>query len=347
MEKEQELILKAVLIDKSEEQVREICTLLEQRLDWFFIGGVLLNHRLSGYFYNGLTKRQQEKLPGELRANLKLIVEAQKEKQKRLIPELKEVNQILTESGIRFAALKGAVFGACLYHMGDRRSNDIDLLVFEEDLDKLDTELRKAGFIQTNMSDGPIQEATKREKLIQRMNYHDLVPYLRKLDDDYLALDINFLFDGKENLIDREIHEYGTRLYQGEDYEILGLPVETNLAFLCAHFYREASNTIWTSGKRDVLLYKIVDIMNFIRKFRGEIAVPEWTALMRKLKLDQKCYLTFHALSEFYSDPFIDSVLAELDVPDDAFLKQIYDPQQKCNIERNGTFREAAFDGIS
>lgn len=347
MNKEQELILKTVLINKSTNEIKEIDCLLENKLDWFYIGGILLNHRLSGYFYNGLTKKQHGKLPKELRDNLKLIVDAQKEKQKSIILELKEINKILMDSGVRFAALKGAFFGVCMYNMGDRRSNDIDLLVFEDDLEKLDTELRKVGFIQSNMSEGPIQEATKKEKLIQRMNYHDLVPYLRKLNDDYLALDINFLFDGKDNLIDKKVYEYGTHLYKGKDYEIMALPVETNLAFLCAHFYREATNTIWTSEKRDVILYKIVDIMNFIRMFKNEIEVMKWVDLMRDLNLDKKCYLTFKALSEFYSDNFIETILAKLDISDEAFMKQIYDHEYKCNIERSGNFREAAFDGVS
>lgn len=130
--------------------------------------------------------------------------------------------------------------------------------------------LRAMGYIQSNMSNGEMVEATKKEKIIQRMNYHDLVPYVKKTKMGILELDINFLFDGNKNLIDKNVYEMGTMVYKGR-YRITGLNPYTNLAFLCCHFYREATDTIWTEGKRDVTLYKIVDMMNFIRFYREQI----------------------------------------------------------------------------
>lgn len=123
------------------------------------------------------------------------------------LEEICKVNDALEEAKIKFAVLKGAFFGCEMYEKGTRRSNDIDLLVYEDDLGKLDTCLRAMGYIQSNMSNGEMVEATKKEKIIQRMNYHDLVPYVKKTKMGILELDINFLFDGNKNLIDKNVYE--------------------------------------------------------------------------------------------------------------------------------------------
>ena len=39
------------------------------------------------------------------------------------------------------------------------------------------------------------------------MNYHDLVPYVKRIDDIILEVDINFLFDGKADF-DKKITDY-------------------------------------------------------------------------------------------------------------------------------------------
>lgn len=161
---------------------------------------------------------------------LELLVRAQKEQFEENLEEICKVNDALEEAKIKFAVLKGAFFGCEMYEKGTRRSNDIDLLVYEDDLGKLDTCLRAMGYIQSNMSNGEMVEATKKEKIIQRMNYHDLVPYVKKTKMGILELDINFLFDGNKNLIDKNVYEMGTMVYKGR-YRITGLNPYTNLNF--------------------------------------------------------------------------------------------------------------------
>lgn len=221
--------------NKSEKEIREIDKILDSNLDWIEIAGIALNHRLGGYIYKGLNTSQQKKMPKEVVKALELLVRAQKEQFEENLEEICKVNDALEEAKIKFAVLKGAFFGCEMYEKGTRRSNDIDLLVYEDDLGKLDTCLRAMGYIQSNMSNGEMVEATKKEKIIQRMNYHDLVPYVKKTKMGILELDINFLFDGNKNLIDKNVYEMGTMVYKGR-YRITGLNPYTNLAFLCCHF---------------------------------------------------------------------------------------------------------------
>lgn len=344
MKKEHELVLKAALIKKSEEEINRVNDLLEENLDWIEISGLLLNHRLGGYFYMGLSVNQKKKVPNEIIKALELLVDAQKQQMENNIVELEKVNRALIKEKIRFAALKGVFFGCEMYEKGIRRSNDLDFLVYEEDLDKLDICLRNMGYIQSNRPNGEIVEATKKEKIIQRMNYHDLVPYVRISNNDIFELDINFLFDGKTNLIDKDVYDMGTQCYKG-DYEIVGLNCFTNMAFLCVHFFREASDTIWTAGKRDVTLYKVIDIMNFIRYYRKQLDYNEMMSVIKKLHIEKKAYFTFKIMTEFYSDYFLDIMLEKLygyEVMDDE-MKKIYDSKNKTTIYRNETFYDKAF----
>lgn len=275
---------------------------------------------------------------------LELLVRAQKEQFEENLEEICKVNDALEEAKIKFAVLKGAFFGCEMYEKGTRRSNDIDLLVYEDDLGKLDTCLRAMGYIQSNMSNGEMVEATKKEKIIQRMNYHDLVPYVKKTKMGILELDINFLFDGNKNLIDKNVYEMGTMVYKGR-YRITGLNPYTNLAFLCCHFYREATDTIWTEGKRDVTLYKIVDMMNFIRFYREQINYDIMIEVLKKLNIEKKAYFTFKIMTEFYEYEFLSEMLSRLDEykSGDDEMKAIHDTKNKTTIYRDETFFEKTF----
>jgi len=346
LKREYRIILKGVLLNKSNEERKEIDSLLDEFLSWKEIAGILFTHRLGGYFFYGLTENQQKKLPIEIREVLKSVVKVQKEKQLEIAQEIKLVNEELMKSNIHFAALKGAFFSSEMYELGARRSNDIDLLVYEKDLEDLDICLRKMGYIQSFMTNGQMVEASKKEKLIQRMNYHDLVPYVKEGKNGNFELDINFLFDNNRNCIDKLVYDMGTTLYDGKNYRVTGLNYYTNLAHLCSHFYREATNTLWTEGRRDVLLYKVVDIMNYIRYYRNKLKIEKMYTIFKELNLLDKAYYTFKILLEFYNDEFIAEMLNLLkkDINDEEFMNQIYDFKNKTIILRKESFFESAFE---
>lgn len=300
MKKEYELIMLAVLVDKTEEEKKRIDDLLSYEMDWVEIAGILMNHRLGGYFYFGLSEKQRHIIPKELRKNLNMLIKGQACEQKTLCKYISELFDTLENQDLRYAGLKGIVFGATIYSIGMRRSNDLDLLVYEEDLDKLDKLMRKIGYIQGSKKDGALVEATKKEKLIQRMNYHDLVPYVKETEDRVIEIDINFLIDGKENLIDDKVFEIGTCIYEGECYKFRGLKTITNFAFLICHFYREATGELWVNNKRNLLLYKIVDIVNYMRRFEDQLDVISVVKLLDELNLLEKALYTFLTIKQFY-----------------------------------------------
>lgn len=54
MRREDELILYTSLIDKSEEEIKKIEDSLSKPIDWGYVIGQLIHHRLTGYFMKGL-----------------------------------------------------------------------------------------------------------------------------------------------------------------------------------------------------------------------------------------------------------------------------------------------------
>ena len=343
MKQEIELILLSVLRNKTEEEISRITELINSDLNWVYIGGILINHRLSGYFINGLNNEQAVKVPKELLKTLKLLIKAQVERQALINKEIDIIDKKLRQTDIRFAGLKGVLLGTEVYVNGDRRSNDVDLLVYEEDLDKLDKAMREMGYIQSNCPNSELIEASKKEKIIQRMNYHDLVPYVKQIDDIVLEVDINFLFDGKDNQIDKQVYEDGLFVYYGNAYSITGLSQRMNLAFFIVHFYREATNSIWTNEKRDIVFYKIVDTMNYIRHVQNKIDRNELVEVFKKLNIAGKAYYVFNVLREFYNNEFITNMLSLLDEFKNNDLGNIYIVEQKKYIKRENSFFYSVF----
>lgn len=347
MKNEHRLILIASLNMKTQYENEQINDLLETKLDWCEIAGQLFNHRLAGYFLLGLTNDQQKKVPRELRKAIDLLIIAQKQ---QTIKNYEIIEPILAEfykDNLRYAGLKGLIFNIDNYKMGIRRSNDIDLLVPESELLKLDGILRKFGYIQSFLPDGRLVEASKKEKLIQRMNYHDLVPYVKEINDEINEIDINFMFDTKENEITQKVFDMGLTEYKNDEYSAIGLPFETNLAFLCIHFFREGTNSLWTDGKRDVVLYKLVDIMNVIRKYKDDFNIEKWTTLVKELGIDHKCYYAFYMLAQFYpEDELLKELLKLLEPVDKSYLFEVKIEGQNKVVKRTESFYDVAFNHI-
>lgn len=338
MKAEHQLLLSVPLVNKTDEEQDNVKALLDERIDWCEVSGQLINHRLGGYFYYGLTGEQRWKLPSELYKMLKILIKAQEDIMRNRLEEFRIIQRALDENNIRYAALKGLIFVSDFYELGARRSSDLDIMVLEVDLKKLDSVLRSLGYIQSLLPNGELVEASKKDKLIQIMNYHDLVPYVKKVNSDLLRLDINFKFDSSKNLIDNEIYEYGTHVYNNNGYSVRGLPFYTHLLFLCIHFYREGTNSLRTSIRRDILLYKIIDIVNFIRAHKDEFDVDEFCRLIDRFKLGKKCYYTFSILNQFYQDPIFEQIMSFTQPEDLSFMNEIFIEGENRVVQRNSSF---------
>lgn len=344
MNKEERLVLLGCLSKRTEEEQNELEDIINDELDWGKIVGILVHHRLSGYFYIGVGKLNNH-MTQECAKTLRLITESQKiiskKKFELMLPILKE----LEKNNVNYACLKGLIYELEIYELGARRSNDCDILVWENDLEKVDTILRKQGFIQSE--DAGLTEASRRSKLIQRMNYHDLIPYFRKIDDfplqKKLKIDINFHIDGKDNDITKQVIDFGTRELKYGDESIRGLNKIGHFIQLCIHFYREATNTIWINKRRDILLYKIIDVVNTYRNMsREEIVFCYETS--KEFNVVEQLYFTLEHINMFYPKMVDETILKLFDSIDKSFMSKIVVEGLNKVIEKDYDYAERAFD---
>lgn len=343
MRNEIELILLGCLFNRNEEEEEKLNMLLELTEDWAFITGELIRHRINGNFYTSLSQQQKKYIIGKVSQTFSILSSCYEQYNKKILEFFQILIDETDQAGINTAGLKGVVFNTTLYKLGARRSNDIDILVEENDIQTFDEIMRSLGFIQS--SDGGRTEASKKQKLIQIMNYHDLVPYYRAENVpflDFIKVDVNFHFDSKEHNITRSILNEGTKNYEGNGFSIRGLRWENHLLHLCVHFYREASNSIWTSRARDVDLYKVIDIQNTLRTLSRDDLI-NWCNYVKKYQLNKQCYFTLYYLNRFYPNEVYSEIMNIIRPKDITFLNKVETRGGKV-LERKIDFFEQAFD---
>lgn len=343
MRKENEVILLGCIMNKNEKNTERLYELINTPLDWAYIAGQLIHHRLLGYFFLGVDKLDKYVM-AEFYRSAKLLCRAQRVIAIERYELLKTILNEMETQGIQYACLKGLVFGVTIYPYEARRSNDCDLLVQESDLAKVDLILKNAGFIQS--ADKGETEATKKQKFIQRLNYHDLVPYYKKIESeliDYIKIDINFHIDSKENDITAKTFEYGTEMIEKDGYKIRALKKTAHFMQLCIHFFREATNSLWTSQKRDLLLYKVVDIYNTYNTM-SKSDIKESIKLSLELNTSKALYFTLYYISEFYPDSDAYMYLKEVQQYDLKEISKIYVTGKNIFVDRKQKLFESVFN---
>ena len=312
MRAEEKMILLGVLSKRSEEEEAIFSKLFTKKLDWAWIVGTLVRHRVNGNFVQSLDKEHRKMINPKILSTFDLLSRMYEAINIQNLHMCEEIFANAQKRNLKIAGLKGVVFNTSLYSLKTRMSNDIDILVAEKDIKQFDVLMRELGFIQS--LDGGISEATRKEKLIQIMNYHDLVPYYKKVNEmcmDKIKVDVNFHFDSKEHDITEEIIKYGTVEYKGNGFCVEGLDWRTHLLHLCAHYYREATGEIWKRDKRYLDLYKLVDIENTFRRI-DDSRMIYWCEVVKEFGMEDACYYTVNNLIEFYPSSKYREIMLEL-----------------------------------
>ncbi len=169
----------------------------------------------------------------------------------------------LEGAGVPYALLKGAYL-CHKYPRGYRTSNDIDVLVSPENVGKISTKLKLAGFKQGYIRNGVFVPATRQQIIESKMMRGETVPFIKETKlpfIKYLEVDLNFSLDYKNS--DDEILKM---MLERTEVETIGaskirrLDKYDFLLHLCAHLHKEATTMPWIRMKRDMTFYKYCDI---------------------------------------------------------------------------------------
>jgi hypothetical protein len=309
--------------------------------------GQIVANRIAGIAYNNIDFSD---VSNDVEKALYCLYQSAKDRTKSFKSNLRYLATILHSADFNYSLLKGAFLTTALYPEGYRTSNDIDILIEEHNISRLQNLLVSAGFVQGSSNrNGEIIPAPRREIVMSRMNYGETIPFVKEVEGSVLEVDINFSLDYKPELDSQIVIGFLTNrdLITIDECEFYTLNKVDFLIHLCCHLYKEATTSDWVRRRRDLMLYKFSDINVYLHKFGS---VDYFNAMIKRAKqcsLEGACYYTLVNSLEIYPK------LAEIDGyafalnairPDDLrFMKQVVFPLEKRVMQYDMTFTEWFF----
>lgn len=226
------------------------------------LGEICLN-RVAGIAYKNIVGNPDIIAPKEMIKVLKILYEDNLKKSERYRKHIKYLSGILNNADFKYALLKGALLNTRVYESGLRTSNDIDILIEENDVSRCQKILCENGFTQGYFVPGSgIIPATRKEIILAKMNYGETIPFVKIIDDEPLVIDLNFSIDYKPEkdtlIVNRLLNNIEDVTY--EDVTFKSLNLEDFIIHLCCHLYKEATIYDWVKRRKDLLLYKFSDL---------------------------------------------------------------------------------------
>lgn len=256
------------------------------------------------------------------------------------------VSGIFEEANFLYAMLKGAFLITHVYEKGYRQSNDIDLLVKEEDVEKCQQVLLENGFIQGHIRGRKIIKATREEIILSRMNYGETIPFCKFWEGRYLCVDINFSLDYKpmkDNTVICKMLEQRVEVPL-ENTCLRTLNVTDFIIHLCLHLYKEATTYDWVKRRKDLNLYKFSDLNVMFHEYVDENISVLLSERIKEFGVERECYYALVHTQDIYenlkNNVDYEKLLKRIKPECLEYLSQIVDPIRKKTYKYNMSFRE-------
>ncbi|MCI8793035.1 MAG: nucleotidyltransferase family protein [Eubacterium sp.] len=297
--------------------------IMKENVDWDRFLGLVINHRVNGV----ICKRCKDirGVPYVLRRALDYMLLSQRVRNHYHKNEIHKLFLVMEEKEINYAFLKGAVLNAIYYEDGERISNDTDILVDVKDLDKIIRLCTSIGYVQGHIENDRLIKATKKDILFSRLNTYETVPFIKKIDNDYVnfhIFDINFRLGNDDMEKMSPFMLQGTKIVSKENIVLRTMPVEKFLIYLCIHLFREAVMVYKIVQGTDLVLYKFMDIHHYILLNKNNIS---WNKMQEEtITLDRirDVYYTLFFTEKLYPGTVDDKILDMFEPEDVHYLDQ-------------------------
>ena len=285
--------------------------------------GYLFANRMAGVAYGVLEKTELlSSVDREFRNSLKGAWTLNEKLNADFLGCLNYLSTQLNACGVPYALLKGAYLCG-KYPVGYRTSNDIDVLINPEDVGKVSTRLKIAGFKQGYLKNGKFVEATRQQIIESKMTRGETVPFIKEIKlpyIKYLEVDLNFSLDYKNSDDDsvRKMLER-TQTLTVRNAKVRTLCPEDFFLHLCAHLYKEATTVPWIRMKRDMTFYKYSDIYMLIREMSDD-EQGKLLTVAKNSDLEKELAYCLNSIDEFF------------DMPDGKLMQYV---KERCNDDLN------------
>lgn len=280
--------------------------------DWYTCLGFLVANKTAAKFLNQCRKLKI-KIPKLIYTTLNNVFLYQKAKVSILRKFIEKISSLLESQHINHAFLKGSILSNCLlndekvlYVIGERVSNDIDLLIDQKDITKVEKTLKKLNFIQGyyDYNKNKIIPFTRKEIILRRLNRGETAPWILKISNHvvpFIEVDINFSL--KEVANDSELTKAmlsSTICYKtNKGNYIRSLEYYDFIIQLILHAYKELTLTFMVENNKDIQLYKFLDLYLLLTK---RVDLEILLNKCRQYKLEYEAYIIFNALYDIFHE---------------------------------------------
>ena len=241
--------------------------------DYYSLLGFILVNKIGGYFYNQCLKFDI-KLPKQIQSALFLTYSSYKVRNNILRKFIYKLSYELEAKHINHAFLKGSIlsnsylldYKTCIYDIGERVSNDIDILISASDLTKVEKILTKLNFKQGyyDYKKNKIILFSRKEIINRRINRGETAPFILKTSNKivpFIEIDLNFSVNETANdtLSNKLLNNTIAYLSIKNTY-IRSLSKYDFVVFLIMHAYKEMNVLFMIKHNKDLLLYKFLDL---------------------------------------------------------------------------------------
>lgn len=324
-----ELVLLLSLPDPRPDQAEAMLELLNTPLDWNQVLGMLTVHRVVGIAWHNILRyviqHRQTLLSAYFLKSLKVTAAGQRLMAQEQMSRTAEMQRALADAGVRSAILKGGAVAAMAYpDPGMRMFHDNDVLVDPDRLRDAVAVLQDLGYVQGSWdyATASVRPAPRRQVLHMAMHSHQTYSYMKPTPEATVLechrLDVHFSVD----LMTGNRSDAAVSALLDDRIELRGLtsisPIDM-LIFSCVHFAREAAHRNEVMALKDLVLYKLVDVVALLAD-RDLDGVPERAA---HLGFAREVYFALHHTDELFTGRVPAELLDRLRPDDLGYLDEV------------------------
>lgn len=281
----------------------------DKNTNWINVLGYLTYHRVAGLAYEKIKQIGARSFEYPVYMTTSMINKAQRERAKEQNRWINLISNKLIEQNIEHAFLKGSILNNTLFKYGSRISNDIDILINKDSIEKVTSILNNLGFIQGkyNYKTKEIISFTNDEKLKSIMTRGETSPFVLKTNKSFIEtidVDLNFSIDFETNdlQIVKDFLNKRIQISKHDNIKVYSLNNYFNFLELCSHFYKDTAIIDILKKRKIIDLYKIIDIYYFIEKYSESMDIKKLLYFIKKYKLEKQVYFTLIHITNLFPD---------------------------------------------
>jgi hypothetical protein len=331
------LLSDPVLSPAGLERLREI---VHGVYDWHRVLGILAVHRTAGVAWRNLMDLGFETVDairtGFLVSGLELTFAAQRLYAIDQLDRTTELMAAFDAEDVDCVLLKGAAVSRMGYRQtGMRFFGDNDILFRRADLAKVGRVMRGFGYQQGLWDAGSatVRPANRREIMLHSVHAHETFPYVQAYPQGRIAtnheVDVHFSIDllTSNNTDDAVDSILSRRIRVTDDAgRLIWTPHQEDMfAFVGVHYEREASHISEVYRTRDLMLYKLVDLLALMESSVVPLDLDGAVRRARELGLDRELYFSLQHLDTVYPGRVPEEALADLRPDATDYVDQVRD----------------------